>query len=252
MKCLSAVINKINPERKRCNDFSYEDEFFQGRGLYFLEMQEEDRQRISMELHDSTVQTLTGMLHRIELCSRLIDMDKVRAKLELSTMSSTLREVIDEMRDIVFDLRPLPHEDISFLAAVERLVSQLNDSSTVNIFINSRGKEPDNILNVIKITLYRVIEEAFTNAIRHSQANEININLSFSHEKIYIEIIDNGIGFDIASKQESSFSRNSGFGLSIMKKRICLLSGKFKLQSHVNEGTKISISVPIGKNKGDG
>ena len=132
------------------------------------------------------------------------------------------------------------------------MVSQLNDSSTVNIFINSRGKEPDNILNVIKITLYRVIEEAFTNAIRHSQANEININLSFSHEKIYIEIIDNGIGFDIASKQESSFSRNSGFGLSIMKKRICLLSGKFKLQSHVNEGTKISISVPIGKNKGDG
>ena len=55
-------------------------------------MQEEDRQRISMELHDSTVQTLTGMLHRIELCSRLIDMDKVRAKLELSTMSSTLRK----------------------------------------------------------------------------------------------------------------------------------------------------------------
>ncbi len=246
---ISTMIKAISNSR-----LSYYDKkhiLYNNIGLYLLDMQEKDRQRISMDLHDSTVQTLTGMLHRIELSSRLIDIDTVRAKLELSTLSNTLKTVINEMREIIFDLSPMPLDKISLVETVKSLAHNLGESYSIKINIYKENEEPDDLLSVIRVTLFRVIQEAFLNVVKHSKADEINLKISFKDDMISIVITDNGIGFDVDYQQNKIQSKSSGFGIVIMKKRVCLLSGKFKVESRINEGTKIIISVPLVENKGE-
>ena len=93
--------------------------------LTILNIQEEDRQRIARDLHDSSLQNLTHLLHKIELCSLYIDEDSVKAKLELSVVNKVLRETIDEMRNIVYDLRPMTFDDLGLKAAFERLLEDI-------------------------------------------------------------------------------------------------------------------------------
>ena len=94
-------------------------------GINILDLQERDRQRIARDLHDSTVQNLTSLIHKIQLCLRLVDMDPVRTKLELGSMTNTLKAVINELREIIYNLKPMSLEDLGLLLTVERYANQL-------------------------------------------------------------------------------------------------------------------------------
>ncbi len=214
-------------------------------GIYILKIQEKERQRISMDLHDSTVQTLTGMLHKIELISRLMDIDIVRAKLELSTLSKSIKDVINEMRDIIFDLCPIPLENITLIDTIKSLANSLSENSDINISVKNENDEPENIDQIVKITLFRVIQEAFTNGIKHSKADEIKVNIKYYEDLISIVIEDDGVGFDREVQQQEALCKKTSFGLFFMQKGIYLLSGEIKVQSAINEGTKIFIEVPL-------
>lgn len=243
---LSEIEKKIN-SIKRCEISSYinEEVLDSDLGIYILEMQEKDRQRISMDLHDSTVQTLTGMLHKIELSLRLMDIDIVRAKLELSTLSKAIKSVINEMREIIFDLCPIPLENTTLIDSINSLAKSLSEISDIKISIRNENDEPENLPQIVKITLFRVIQEAFTNGIKHSKADKINLKIKYYEDLISIAIEDDGVGFDIELQEKESLSKTAGFGLSFIKKGICLLSGEIKVQSVINEGTKIFMEVPL-------
>ena len=243
---LSEIEKKIN-SIKKCEISSYinEEVLDSDLGIYILEMQEKDRQRISMDLHDSTVQTLTGMLHKIELSLRLMDIDIVRAKLELSTLSKAIKSVINEMREIIFDLCPIPLENTTLIDSINSLAKSLSEISDIKISIRNENDEPENLPQIVKITLFRVIQEAFTNGIKHSKADKINLTIKYYEDLISIVIEDDGVGFDIELQEKESLSKTAGFGLSFIKKGIYLLSGEIKFQSVINEGTKIFMEVPL-------
>jgi two-component system sensor histidine kinase DegS len=93
---------------------------FNDNGLSLLEAQEIERQRIARDLHDTTVQNLTSMVHKAELCIKLIDIDTVRAKLELNTMSNTIKTVINDMRGIIYNLKPMTLDDLGLTITVKR------------------------------------------------------------------------------------------------------------------------------------
>ena len=131
--------------------------------LKLLETQENERQRISRELHDSTVQNLTSLVHKTELCSKLIDMDKVRCKLELNIMSKTLRDIINDTRNMIYNLRPMSFDDIGLEVTIERALEKLESSETKKINFSVVG-ESYKINPVIGITLLRIIQEACSNA----------------------------------------------------------------------------------------
>ena len=140
--------------------------------LKLLETQENERQRISRELHDSTVQNLTSLVHKTELCSKLIDMDKVRCKLELNIMSKTLRDIINDTRNMIYNLRPMSFDDIGLEVTIERALEKLESSETKKINFSVVG-ESYKINPVIGITLLRIIQEACSNAIRHADCSRI-------------------------------------------------------------------------------
>lgn len=212
--------------------------------LTILEIQENERQRISRELHDSTVQNLTGMVHKTELCSKLMEMDPIRCKLELSMMSRTLRDIINDTRQMIYNLRPMSFDDIGLDITIERAIDKIKTDKGCNIVFIVEG-DSYAIHPVVGITLLRIIQEACNNAIKYAEANVISVKMIYKQDEVIITITDDGKGFDVEDLDISNRSDNSGFGLSMMKERVYLLSGEIDILSEANVGTKIQVKVPI-------
>lgn len=212
--------------------------------ITLLETQEKERQRISRELHDSTVQNLTSLVHKTELCGKLIDMDPIRCKLELTMMSRTLRDIINDTRQMIYNLRPMSFDDIGLEITIERTLDKLKSDKACNITFQVEG-EAYSIKQVIGITLLRIIQEACNNAIKYADATMISVKLIYEEDCIILYIEDDGKGFNVESLDVTSRNDNSGFGLSMMKERVYLLSGEINITSEENDGTKIQVIVPI-------
>lgn len=212
--------------------------------LALLETQENERQRIARDLHDSTVQNLTSLVHKTELCLKLMDSDSIRCKLELSSMGKTLRDIIEDTRNMIYDLRPMSFDDIGFDVTVERFIDKMKLISGANILFKIEGS-PYSINNVVGITLLRIIQEACNNAIKHSCASMIQVKLIYEKKRFVVQIDDNGNGFSVDNNENVSREDNSGFGLSIMKERIYLLSGDLEIESAPGKGCSIKTYIPI-------
>lgn len=213
-------------------------------GIKILETQEIERKRIARDLHDSTVQNLTNLVHKAELCTKLVDLDTIRTKLELETMISTIRSTINDMRNIIYDLRPMSLDDLGLVVTVNRYISQIMNHNDIKInfkVINEEFK----ILPVINSTLYRIIQESCNNSLKHAKAKHISIYLEYNSDYIILMIEDDGKGFESEKKGNDSNVGKSKFGLSIMRERIYLLSGNIEIASSIDSGTKISVRVPL-------
>jgi two-component system sensor histidine kinase DegS len=232
--------NKIVESKQIVND----------KGLSILEAQEIERQRIARDLHDSTVQNLTSLVHKAELCIKLIDIDSIRAKLELNAMSNTIKTVINEMRGIIYNLKPMSLDDIGLTVTVERFASRLMDLNSINVIVRS-NEETKEIHPVIKLTLFRIIQEACNNVMKHANATTINIDIIYDEYLVNVSIKDNGSGFNINNTHSEEEGHTSSFGLSIIKERISLLSGTVEIKSEQDKGTTVTVSAPLTIYEGD-
>lgn len=111
------------------------------------------------------------MIHKIELSSLYIDQDPIKAKLELSLVNQVLKKTIDEIRNIIFDLRPMTFDDLGFKAAVERLLLNINENQKYFMETDIDDVSCEN--NLILVTLYRVIQECLNNIDKHAEAEKI-------------------------------------------------------------------------------
>lgn len=213
-----------------------------------LDMQEKERQRIANDLHDSTIQNLTHLIHTIELGSMYIDKDIIRAKLELETCIKNLKSIIDEMRQIIFNLRPMSFDDLGFKHCIENFIYNMR-TQYVNFEIEydvcDLGNEDFNIednsgVNLFIVTIYRLIKESIMNAIKHSKGKKIILVIEKKDNKCVIHIKDDGEGYNFDVDEKN----NNHFGLIIMKERISLLNGKVSINTDEN-GTEVIIEIPL-------
>jgi len=210
-----------------------------------LETQEMDRNRISRDLHDSTVQSLTSLSHKMEYCSKMVDRDPVKVKLELQTMIDLNKEIINDMREIIYDLRPMSLNNIGLVSTLEAYCMHLRRNDNLDVVLKVEGQD-QGLSSIARVTLYRIIQEACNNIIRHANANGIYIKISFLEHNIELDIEDNGIGFDldeVEARVKEDFLH--GFGLSTMRERARLLSGSFTIDTKPGAGTKIHVFVPV-------
>ena len=223
---LSARVRKLETILKREN-----------RELTVLKIQEEDRQRIARDLHDTSLKNLTHLIHKIELCSMYIDTDPVQAKLELSIINKHLRESIDEIRGTIFDLRPMTFDDLGMKEALGRLLKNINENNYFEI--DSDIEDVSCETNMIMVSIYRIVQEALANIVKHSEPKKIAYCFKKINEKYVIDIKDDGKGFiqkDVGDKH---------FGISLMKERVDLLNGKITITSEEGVGTGIHIEIPL-------
>ena len=211
--------------------------------LALLRSVETERQRIARDLHDSTTQHLTAIVHKTELCSKIIESDPVKCKLELFSIGQTLRKIIEDTRGLIYDLRPMSFDDIGFDVTVERALDRFQRFHRIECAYETDGT-PYSIDSVVQITLLRVIQEACNNAVKHAQASYLEVKVSYLEKKIVLVIKDNGKGFDVDAISDETRDDNSGFGLSMMKERVYLLSGTISIESAPGKGCSIIVSIP--------
>lgn len=205
-------------------------------------IQETERKRIARDLHDTSLQNLTHLVHKVELCSMYIDKDTDRAKLELAIVKQNIKNITQEIRETIFDLRPMSFDDLGLKESFERLFYKMK-SENKNIDFHFNIEEIVYNDDIILMTIFRVVKECCMNAVKHADANILNIDIRIENNICNIEIEDNGKGFDpeeIKSKQEKHF------GLSVIEERVALLNGKMGIYSKTKQGTKIKISIPLG------
>ena len=135
-------------------------------------------------------------------------------------------------------------DDIGFDTTIERALDKFSQSSSILCRYHVEG-ECYPIDSVVQITILRVIQEACNNAIKHGQASVVDVTLVYDIKKIRISIKDDGEGFDTNSLSDIPRKDNSGFGLSMMKERLYLLSGKMEIQSSPKGGCTILITIPV-------
>lgn len=203
-----------------------------------LQIKEKERQRIAGDLHDVTLQNLSHLIHKIELSSLYIDQDKTKAKLELATIGQDLRQIINDMRTIIYDLNPMSIEDLGIKETLKRTLNLLNHEQSFSIEDDIEDVSCEN--KIILVYIYRLAKECCHNAIKHSKGDKLFISLKQDHQKFVLKVRDNGIGFC----EKEIYKKNNHFGLYIVKERVYLLNGKIDIDSSQN-GTSIEIQIPI-------
>lgn len=221
------------------NNLSNEKEF---ESIDCFEHQELDRKRIASELHDTSLQDLTHIIHQLELTGLYIDVDPIKAKLELEDVSNQLRRVIQDIRNTIFDLRPMSFDDLGLEHAINEYVEFLKKKYEMQFDI-----EVDDINYLdekTKLAIYRIIQECLMNSSKHSGANKINLKLNDLDSEIIIVVSDDGVGIDHQKKDNED---NTHYGLLIVKDRVNYLKGKCSITSDKNKGTCIEVKIPNRK-----
>jgi PAS domain S-box-containing protein len=206
-----------------------------------IKAQEEERKRIARDLHDETVQSLATIALRIQaIATTDIKLtEEVRKSLEdLRVRTAAVQE---QVRRFSHDLRPDVLDYLGLIPALRALMAELEDeniSGRVEI-IGSERRLPDET----ELALFRVVQEAFNNIKKHSQASEVTLTIKFAAKKIEINIADNGKGFNLP-EMASDFARRGKLGIIGIQERVRLLNGRCSISSHEGKGTTLEIEVP--------
>jgi len=208
----------------------------------FMEVQEEERKRLSREIHDGPAQILANVMMRSDLIEKIYRERGIdEALAEIKKLKETVRDALYEVRHIIYDLRPMALDDLGLVPTLKKYletVEEYNKMANIQIPFTYIGDD-ERIDSKMEVALFRLIQESVQNALKHAQAKEIQVKLEINKKNIIAVIKDDGIGFDPTLKKDGSF------GLRGMKERVELLDGSISIQSSKGNGTKVIIKIPL-------
>lgn len=210
--------------------------------------QEEERKRISRELHDETGQSLTTLLIALQLIEDSSNMGEIKEK--IGDFRSLLLHTLENVRFLSWKLTPLPLVDLGLKAALESFVKKYAKNDNWHIDLKIIGLEDKRLSSEIETAIYRVVQEALTNAAKHAGATQVSVILEGSENYLYVTIKDNGKGFNLETAKETAI-HNTSLGLASMEERIFLINGTFTIKSGPYQGTSIYIEVPLKESGGN-
>ncbi len=211
------------------------------RSAYLLEGQEEERKRMSREIHDGLGQMLTGIKLSLGRLNTPAMEPKIRKAYE--HMQQLTNETIEATRAISFNLMPTALNDFGIASALKIFAHQAKNGTDLKLAIEV-AEPATRYSQSLEINVYRIVQEAINNILKHAEANIAKVSLQEKNGLLELGITDNGRGFDIQKLQSSRQSLIHN-GLENMKMRVSLLNGSFKLTTLKNEGTDIFIKLPF-------
>lgn len=213
-------------------------------GLKIILAQEEERKRIAREIHDGLAQNLANMVLRTEITERMLAKQAYNAvKNELDDLKVSVRSGIEEVRKIIFNLRPMALDDLGLVPTLRKFVQDYEEKSKIRTKFELIGKEV-RLPSGMEVAVYRLVQEAFSNVHKHAAASFVSLELTFQQQMIKLTITDNGVGF-ITDNIEKKITDGNHYGLMGMRERVELLEGRLDIHSTVGVGTKISMVIPI-------
>ena len=215
-------------------------ENFEDNSCYYT--QELDRKRIANELHDTSVQDLTHIIHQIELAGLYIDVDPTKAKLELAGINEEIRKIIKDIRNTIFDLRPMSFDDLGLKEALEQYIDDLKNRCNIEIEVDMDFV--DNYNEEKNLIIYRILKECINNSVKHAEASVIQLVIKDKDDSLHISVKDNGIGILNKDDRNTEREMQTHYGLAIMKERVSILNGKCYINSKEEIGTHIQFVIP--------
>jgi len=211
-----------------------------------IEALEADRKAVSRELHDSIGGNLAAIKFALESIANKIDENPGEAATSLENAILHLAETIKDCKRISANLRPEIIDDRGLLPTINWHIRQFSQHYSHIQIIRQIDVDEQEVPELLKIVIYRVIQEALNNAAMHSKADTIYVRLKKSGSYFEAEVEDNGQGFDFKEVLNRG-DRMSGFGLKSMRERVEIIGGLFSLHSLSGTGTCIRIAFPVGE-----
>jgi signal transduction histidine kinase len=197
--------------------------------------QEEERRRISRELHDDAGQTMVGLRMNLENIKTSLSSNPELEK-EMEKALFWTDNAIRKIRSLAYRLRPPMLDLLGINLAIKQLCFDFSEQTDLVIHYN--GIETPALNDELSISIYRIVQEALTNIIKHASANQAWIRLKYARELIELTIKDNGLGFDLETTR-------TGIGLNGMQERCQLLSGNMQIKSAKGKPTLLKFSFPV-------
>jgi signal transduction histidine kinase len=215
----------------------------QSLSLHLLEVQEQERRRLSRELHDEVGQSLTGLRLTLERGERLGEAGLREAVGEARRL---LRDLTGQVRDLSLNLRPTMLDDFGLLPALLWLFERYTAQTGVTVAFHHEGLErrfsPEG-----ETAAYRIVQEALTNVARHAGVEEAEVQISLDGKTLRLQIVDQGAGFGARPELAGAVS----CGLSGMKQRAALLGGKLHIVTAPGAGTRLNAEWPEDEREGE-
>jgi two-component system sensor histidine kinase UhpB len=219
--------------------------------LLIFQAQEEERRRVARELHDESSQDLTALLVHAEIMSQILQtlpdtasIADVRATIEagLCQLTQLTQNTLEHVRTLALQLRPGILDDLGLHAALRWLVEDARQRLQLPIELSIDGLEEvvraHSSAALYATTLFRIAQESLTNAARHARAQHISITSTQGAQQVCLTIRDDGIGYD-------STTRSPGLGITGMRERAALLSGKLTITTTPGKGTSVEARLPL-------
>lgn len=206
-------------------------------------IEEEARKHLARNLHDGPTQIIAAIAMRLNYIRLLVKRDPDEAVKELAEVEDMARLTTKEIRQMLFTLRPLILESQGLVAAVEQLRQKLTETNKIAIHLEADPVVDSFLTKEAKGSIFYIIEEAFTNAKKHAEAQNIWIRLYHQGLNVITEIQDDGVGFNI-SEWEQNYAGRGSMGLVNLQERAELAKGKTTVRSMPGEGTTIIVTIP--------
>ena len=213
-----------------------------------INSQETERKRIAMELHDELGQALTAVNINLSAIAKGLTSSVSPAVHEkLKDTLSLSEQAIDHIHDISLFLRPSILDDLGLVPALRWFIDNFARRNNIEVDFKANGVD-ENLTESIKITLYRVSQEALNNIVKHAEATKVVVRLKQSKNGIIAIFKDNGKGFDVADVLADD-GRKNGVGIIGMRERLALLMGNLDIESRIGCGTRMAIEIPFNGNE---
>jgi signal transduction histidine kinase len=199
----------------------------------------EERQRLARDLHDSVTQALYGITLHAEVARRLLASgDTATAASYLSALQETAQEALVEMRLLIFDLRPPILGQVGLAAALQVRLDAVEGRANLQtqLIVDGVGDLPA----LIEQALYGIAREALNNALKHAHARHITVHLWQTQASVALEIVDDGVGFDLAAART-----NGGLGLCGIHERVAQVNGRLTMRSAPGAGVQLRVEVAL-------
>ena len=203
-----------------------------------IQIQEEERRKVAREIHDGPAQSIANLVFRVELIENLLDKDINKAKAELTELKSLVRSSIQDIRKIIYDLRPMSLDDLGLIPTLARYIDKFVKETGIEINFTIIGNQK-RLSNTYEVTIFRIVQEALNNIFKHARARSGKVRLEYGLDNINLLIIDDGIGFDPVE------INGEKYGLASMKERCTLLGGRINIESRPKRGTIIKVILPL-------
>lgn len=209
-----------------------------------IEAREKERRRIARVIHDDSIQPLILLCRHLDNSARLGAASGPELTQELAGARKTVEDLVSQLREFTTELRPPALDDFGLVTAVRSLVREYRERYPANIELNVRG-DYKRMLPETELGIFRIAQEAIFNAVRHSKASHLQVNLFFSPKNARLEVIDNGTGFSLPPTAQLI---NTGhFGLIGMQERADMFGGELFVESETGTGTKITVVMRLLK-----